>query len=116
MNGTRTLGKSLFPGGAYYVPINVGLIVFFNYFYTFLQLDPKARCAWEGSGAPRMCKKRNEKKRRAPETFWRGLTAPQRGRTARPRCAARAYACAGAARGGATTASNPPFSHWSATR
>jgi preprotein translocase SecY subunit len=36
-----TLGKSLFPGGAYYVPINVGLIVFFNYFYTFLQLDPK---------------------------------------------------------------------------
>ncbi|KAG2501670.1 hypothetical protein HYH03_000173 [Edaphochlamys debaryana] len=29
------------PGGAAYVPFNVALIVFFNYYYTFLQLEPK---------------------------------------------------------------------------
>jgi len=28
-------------GGAGYVPVNVALICFFNYFYTFLQLEPK---------------------------------------------------------------------------
>jgi protein transport protein SEC61 subunit alpha len=26
------------PGGALYVPFNVALIVFFNYYYTFLQV------------------------------------------------------------------------------
>jgi len=31
----------LYPGQALYLPVNVGLICFFNYFYTFLQLDPK---------------------------------------------------------------------------
>lgn len=30
----------LYPGGPLYVPTNVLLIGFFNYFYTFLQLDP----------------------------------------------------------------------------
>lgn len=29
------------PGGALYLPVNVALIVFFNYYYTFLQLEPK---------------------------------------------------------------------------
>ena len=28
-------------GGAGYVPVNVAMICFFNYFYTFLQLEPK---------------------------------------------------------------------------
>eukprot|EP00238_Polyblepharides_amylifera_P003018 CAMPEP_0196588226 /NCGR_PEP_ID=MMETSP1081-20130531/59916_1 /TAXON_ID=36882 /ORGANISM="Pyramimonas amylifera, Strain CCMP720" /LENGTH=264 /DNA_ID=CAMNT_0041910669 /DNA_START=126 /DNA_END=920 /DNA_ORIENTATION=- len=32
--------KLLYPGGPLYLPVNVGLICFFNYFYTFLQLDP----------------------------------------------------------------------------
>eukprot|EP00899_Mesostigma_viride_P007169 jgi/Mesvir1/16453/Mv12093-RA.1 len=32
--------NALYSGGALYVPINVALIAFFNYFYTFLQLDP----------------------------------------------------------------------------
>jgi len=32
---------ALYPGGPLYLPVNVGLICFFNYFYTFLQLDPK---------------------------------------------------------------------------
>ncbi|KAL5229901.1 hypothetical protein ABZP36_028677 [Zizania latifolia] len=31
---------SLNPGGALYIPTNVLLIAFFNYYYTFLQLDP----------------------------------------------------------------------------
>ncbi|GLC70657.1 hypothetical protein PLESTF_001018800 [Pleodorina starrii] len=34
---SRTVG----PGGSLYVPFNVALIVFFNYYYTFLQLEPK---------------------------------------------------------------------------
>ncbi|KXZ55679.1 hypothetical protein GPECTOR_2g1229 [Gonium pectorale] len=34
---SRTIG----PGGPLYVPFNVALIVFFNYYYTFLQLEPK---------------------------------------------------------------------------
>ncbi|PNW72115.1 hypothetical protein CHLRE_16g681900v5 [Chlamydomonas reinhardtii] len=33
--------QSVGPGGALYVPFNVALIVFFNYYYTFLQLEPK---------------------------------------------------------------------------
>ncbi|EFJ49475.1 hypothetical protein VOLCADRAFT_104339 [Volvox carteri f. nagariensis] len=33
--------RSVGPGGALYVPFNVALIVFFNYYYTFLQLEPK---------------------------------------------------------------------------
>jgi preprotein translocase subunit SecY len=33
--------KAVYPGGAAYVPVNVALICFFNYFYTFLQLEPK---------------------------------------------------------------------------
>jgi len=35
------LATALYPGGSLYLPVNVGLICFFNYFYTFLQLDPK---------------------------------------------------------------------------
>uniref|UniRef100_A0A0E0LSX4 Preprotein translocase subunit SECY, chloroplastic n=1 Tax=Oryza punctata TaxID=4537 RepID=A0A0E0LSX4_ORYPU len=31
---------ALNPGGAFYIPTNVLLIAFFNYYYTFLQLDP----------------------------------------------------------------------------
>ncbi|KAK3017832.1 hypothetical protein RJ639_003203, partial [Escallonia herrerae] len=31
---------ALNPGGAFYLPTNVLLIAFFNYYYTFLQLDP----------------------------------------------------------------------------
>jgi len=33
--------RSVSPDGAAYLPLNVVLIAFFNYFYTFLQLDPK---------------------------------------------------------------------------
>ena len=33
--------KAVYPGGAAYVPVNIALICFFNYFYTFLQLEPK---------------------------------------------------------------------------
>ncbi|KAH7616840.1 putative Preprotein translocase subunit SECY, chloroplastic [Nannochloris sp. 'desiccata'] len=36
-----TAAKALAPGGAFYLPTNVALIVAFNYLYTFLQLDPK---------------------------------------------------------------------------
>eukprot|EP00270_Netrium_digitus_P013538 TRINITY_DN4508_c0_g2_i1.p1 TRINITY_DN4508_c0_g2~~TRINITY_DN4508_c0_g2_i1.p1 ORF type:complete len:524 (-),score=103.75 TRINITY_DN4508_c0_g2_i1:59-1630(-) len=36
----QSLAVFLYPGGALYVPSNVVLIAFFNYFYTFLQLDP----------------------------------------------------------------------------
>ncbi|KAM3274303.1 hypothetical protein ACQJBY_043440 [Aegilops geniculata] len=31
---------ALTPGGSFYLPTNVLLIAFFNYYYTFLQLDP----------------------------------------------------------------------------
>uniref|UniRef100_A0ACD5ZZW0 Uncharacterized protein n=1 Tax=Avena sativa TaxID=4498 RepID=A0ACD5ZZW0_AVESA len=31
---------ALTPGGSFYLPTNVMLIAFFNYYYTFLQLDP----------------------------------------------------------------------------
>lgn len=37
--------QALYPGGSLYLPVNVGLICFFNYFYTFLQLDPKVHIA-----------------------------------------------------------------------
>ena len=30
--------ESLGPGGALYLPVNVALIAFFNYYYTFLQV------------------------------------------------------------------------------
>jgi preprotein translocase SecY subunit len=33
--------KAVYPGGVAYVPVNIALICFFNYFYTFLQLEPK---------------------------------------------------------------------------
>jgi hypothetical protein len=36
---------AVYPGGAAYVPVNIALICFFNYFYTFLQLEPKAGLA-----------------------------------------------------------------------
>eukprot|EP00667_Euglena_gracilis_P004823 EG_transcript_4847 len=35
------VARAVSPGGAVYQPLNVALIAFFNYFYTFLQLDPK---------------------------------------------------------------------------
>eukprot|EP00240_Pyramimonas_obovata_P000501 CAMPEP_0118933264 /NCGR_PEP_ID=MMETSP1169-20130426/11854_1 /TAXON_ID=36882 /ORGANISM="Pyramimonas obovata, Strain CCMP722" /LENGTH=541 /DNA_ID=CAMNT_0006876003 /DNA_START=92 /DNA_END=1717 /DNA_ORIENTATION=- len=35
-----SVAKALYPGGPAYLPVNIGLICFFNYFYTFLQLDP----------------------------------------------------------------------------
>ncbi|KAK9820311.1 hypothetical protein WJX72_008805 [[Myrmecia] bisecta] len=35
------LALQLSPAGLLYLPVNVALIVFFNYYYTFLQLDPK---------------------------------------------------------------------------
>lgn len=31
---------ALIPGGSFYLPTNILLIAFFNYYYTFLQLDP----------------------------------------------------------------------------
>jgi protein transport protein SEC61 subunit alpha len=34
------LVTALGPGGGAYLPVNVALIAFFNYFYTFLQLEP----------------------------------------------------------------------------
>ncbi|GBG76790.1 hypothetical protein CBR_g23006 [Chara braunii] len=37
----RSLAIALNPTGPIYLPTNVVLIAFFNYFYTFLQLDPK---------------------------------------------------------------------------
>lgn len=37
----KSLAIALYPGGALYLPTNVLFIAFFNYFYTFLQLDPK---------------------------------------------------------------------------
>ena len=33
--------KALGPGGPLYFPLNIALIVYFNYFYTFLQLEPE---------------------------------------------------------------------------
>ncbi|GAA0161898.1 transporter [Lithospermum erythrorhizon] len=36
----RNAAAALNPGGSFYLPTNVLLIAFFNYYYTFLQLDP----------------------------------------------------------------------------
>nr|GMD81438.1 preprotein translocase subunit SCY1, chloroplastic [Ipomoea batatas] len=36
----RNVAVALNPGGSFYLPTNVLLIAFFNYYYTFLQLDP----------------------------------------------------------------------------
>ncbi|CAM6070524.1 unnamed protein product [Sphagnum tenellum] len=36
----KNAAVALYPGGVLYLPTNVLLIAFFNYFYTFLQLDP----------------------------------------------------------------------------
>jgi len=33
--------RAVGPGGPLYLPFNIALIVFFNYYYTFLQLEPK---------------------------------------------------------------------------
>lgn len=35
------VARALGPGGLLYLPLNVGLIFAFNYYYTFLQLEPK---------------------------------------------------------------------------
>jgi hypothetical protein len=37
----ETLAALLYPSSPVYLPTYVALIVFFNYYYTFLQLDPK---------------------------------------------------------------------------
>ncbi|KAJ3693370.1 hypothetical protein LUZ60_008850 [Juncus effusus] len=36
----KNAAVALNPGGAFYTPTNILLIAFFNYYYTFLQLDP----------------------------------------------------------------------------
>eukprot|EP00803_Ostreobium_quekettii_P009075 evm.model.scf_4157.1 EVM.evm.TU.scf_4157.1 scf_4157:587-7984(-) len=33
--------QQLYPGGQLYLPVSVALIAFFNWYYTFIQLDPK---------------------------------------------------------------------------
>ena len=33
--------QAIGPGGFLYLPVSIGLIAFFNYYYTFLQLEPK---------------------------------------------------------------------------
>ncbi|KAL8206344.1 hypothetical protein R6Q57_009895 [Mikania cordata] len=40
LNVLKNAAVSLNPGGAFYLPTNIILIGFFNYYYTFLQLDP----------------------------------------------------------------------------
>lgn len=40
LNVLKNAAVSLAPGGPLYIPTNVLLIAFFNYYYTFLQLDP----------------------------------------------------------------------------
>ncbi|KAH9304313.1 hypothetical protein KI387_008717, partial [Taxus chinensis] len=40
LNILKNAAVSLAPGGPLYLPTNVLLIAFFNYYYTFLQLDP----------------------------------------------------------------------------
>ena len=37
----ENIAVALYPTGPLYLPTYVTLIVFFNYYYTFLQLDPK---------------------------------------------------------------------------
>lgn len=40
LNVLKNAAVGLNPGGAFYLPTNILLIGFFNYYYTFLQLDP----------------------------------------------------------------------------
>ncbi|KAF7806597.1 preprotein translocase subunit SECY, chloroplastic isoform X1 [Senna tora] len=40
INALKKAALSLNPGGSFYLPVNILLIAFFNYYYTFLQLDP----------------------------------------------------------------------------
>ncbi|GAB4838192.1 protein kinase-like protein scy1 [Ancistrocladus abbreviatus] len=40
LNALKKAAIALNPGGSFYVPTNILLIAFFNYYYTFLQLDP----------------------------------------------------------------------------
>ncbi len=37
----ESAARALSPSGPLYLPANVALIVLFNWYYTFLQLDPK---------------------------------------------------------------------------
>merc|ERR1711976_969841 len=37
----ESVATALYPTSVFYLPTYVTLIVFFNYYYTFLQLDPK---------------------------------------------------------------------------
>ncbi|KAH9611492.1 hypothetical protein KSS87_005645 [Heliosperma pusillum] len=40
LNVLKNAAVALNPGGSFYIPTNILLIAFFNYYYTFLQLDP----------------------------------------------------------------------------
>lgn len=40
LNVLKKAAVALTPGGSFYLPTNILLIAFFNYYYTFLQLDP----------------------------------------------------------------------------
>ena len=40
IKGVGAVAQALGPGGKFYLPLSVILIAFFNYFYTFLQLEP----------------------------------------------------------------------------
>ena len=40
IQGIGSVAQALGPGGKFYLPLSVILIAFFNYFYTFLQLEP----------------------------------------------------------------------------
>ena len=40
IEGIEGVAQALGPGGKLYLPLSVVLIAFFNYFYTFLQLEP----------------------------------------------------------------------------
>lgn len=40
LSALKSAAVALNPGGVLYLPVNVLLIAFFNYYYTFLQLDP----------------------------------------------------------------------------
>ncbi|GAU32034.1 hypothetical protein TSUD_147300 [Trifolium subterraneum] len=40
ISALKNAAVALNPGGSFYLPFNILLIAFFNYYYTFLQLDP----------------------------------------------------------------------------
>ncbi|KAF9680595.1 hypothetical protein SADUNF_Sadunf06G0138100 [Salix dunnii] len=40
ISALKNAALTLNPGGSFYLPTNIMLIAFFNYYYTFLQLDP----------------------------------------------------------------------------